>query len=179
MSFKLTLSPFLTSVIAAAVMGIPSLSSAAVSGTAQEASADLIFQAPAQISHTLTATRSLTAGENQGGTILANGLINLVSGQADGAVITFPNETEMEGGFIATEVSGKANPDNKLKLILMANNEAITEAGGTFGVTHDFAMYSDFNQGKVMYDVITPPGVVQEIAADTYSVSVVAYAYNN
>ncbi|WP_208952264.1 hypothetical protein [Rahnella sp. ChDrAdgB13] len=155
---------------------------ASVSGTPQTATATIVLNEPVVFTHTLTATEGVLAGASSG--VLATGNVTFSAGATDKIAYTFGEGTlpySNIAGYIETYVYGTNNPENEIRLMLGSTS---TSTGWTRHEADSLIPYM-YTLGPVTDNMssyrLSMPNIneAQASKADSYVVSVTAYAYTS
>lgn len=143
-------------------------------GDGASASTDITFDSSVNITNTLAAVPTLKAGNFKNGDALANGTLTDNDGASRVFDVKFgpevPDAAINDGGaFLTGTVSGKNDSNNKLKVELTGK----TATGSSS--TSSIILNSDTPATTASYTIES--SVDQTVAADTYTVSTVAYAW--
>ncbi|MFP1727473.1 hypothetical protein [Lonsdalea quercina] len=159
-------------ILAGAGMGV---AQAGVSGSGISATADLVFSNVTNISNTITASSNLTAGKHSADDTIATGSIRSLDGLAHVYAVKFSPDIDITTGSMSLPkalVKGKNDSTNTVTLAL----DGVTNVSGA--VPKDGYLLIGQNSAAndtVKYSIVMLAG--QTVAADTYTVSTVAYTY--
>lgn len=150
-----------------------------VEGNGAPASADVVFGQPENISHTLTPVSGLAAGDVKSGVKVANGVIHSLDGSAHlydlrwgaGATdITFGDKDYPTASFL-----GKNDSTHKLVVRMGTADYSEQYADNN---NHGIVISRDGAPARtVNYRIVT--NGAQTVAADTYTISTVAFTYSS
>ncbi|MFZ5210272.1 hypothetical protein [Enterobacter kobei] len=162
--------------LAVALLSAPFIVNAATLTNAKNAEADVTFFAPNQFTHTLTATKNLTAGTFSQLTQIAAGSINTTGTVKANYAIQFPATAHIAtAGIQNVIVTGKNDPANTIPLNIIkdpsmtAGGFRVEQINGSGWAVYDTAV------DVLKYQVV----VNGTVKADVYPVTVSAAVYTN
>lgn len=153
---------------------------AGVNGSGITATTDIVFSSSSNISNTLTPSSNLASGKHSGDYVVARGMVHSLDGIPHVYAIKFSPEispSTPSSGLPTAIVRGKNDSNNQL-FVTLSNSSKESSTYPKDGYLIISAYGSNDKPIKTSTYSVVASGS-QDIAADTYTISTVAYTYTS